>query len=276
MTDVLVNHHYHNGIAYYNNAEYQRAIDAFSEAIAINPASLVCAEVYYWRAKAYFKLDKYNETIADYSNALNHDFKSVNVYKNRAAVYCLVGQYENALADYAALIKIDPNPAAVHYLKAKTHYQFGMQLEMLAGECSDSFRKAIQQFHRALHECAKAIELKPNNKFVYKTMGLTYYNLVNYEKAIECFTAAIKIDVGFAAAYYWRGKSYVGCGKFSKAFRDYRTALEVGVDGGGGGESLIQTIEKDLENLEDIKFTRPEPYFERGNLYYKLGELQEK
>jgi tetratricopeptide (TPR) repeat protein len=123
------------GINYKSAEQYKRAIEDFSAALSAEQrpqtsSSANAAEagqdsllayplgtVYNHRGYCFRKLEKYEESIADYTSAIRYSTPqdSVRAYNNRA--YCLarIGKFQQAVEDYTAVIGIDPhNSHAFH------------------------------------------------------------------------------------------------------------------------------------------------------------------
>ena len=77
---------------------------------------------------------------------------------------------------------------------------------------------------------ADAIRIDPQNAGTYYNRGFTYYDLGQYERAIQDFGDAIRIDPLDAQAYYNRGLTYQRLGKSTEAELDIAKAKELGYD----------------------------------------------
>ena len=64
----------------------------------------------------------------------------------------------------------------------------------------------------------------------YYNRGMDSYNLGQYERAIQDFGDAIRIDPLYAKSYYNRGITYERLGKSTEAERDIAKAKELGYD----------------------------------------------
>ena len=70
----------------------------------------------------------------------------------------------------------------------------------------------------------------PYDANTYYTRGYSYYELDEYEKAVEDFSEAIEIDPYDADAYIMRGLSYHKLGENKKAVDDYTKAIHLKPD----------------------------------------------
>jgi len=67
-------------------------------------------------------LKKYDEAIADFSQAIQIESKSDLAYYNRGNVYSDIGQYEKAVEDYNHALEINPQYAKAYYKRGDAYY----------------------------------------------------------------------------------------------------------------------------------------------------------
>src|SRR5512139_3357210 len=90
--DLDIQHYFDEGNTYYNEAQYGKAIEAYSRVIALYPDF---NQGYYNRGLAYYKAGKYDEAIADFSRVIVSSDGNADLYNNRAIAYLRKGNYEN-------------------------------------------------------------------------------------------------------------------------------------------------------------------------------------
>ncbi|OIO41231.1 hypothetical protein AUJ10_01155 [Candidatus Pacearchaeota archaeon CG1_02_31_27] len=73
----------------------------------------------------------------------------------------------------------------------------------------------------------RAIEINPYFTRAYFNRGIIYYNLNNYEKAIDDLTKVLKFESENIRAYYFRGLAYNYLGKYKNAIDDLNKAIEL-------------------------------------------------
>jgi len=112
------------GSAYYRNAEYVAAADAFSEAIAKNPRS---AAAWNNRAATRLRLGDVNGAIADYNKALELAGYDAEIYYNRGNALVAAGQYQEAIADYTRAIDINPNFTKAMFNRGTVYAMLGQR-----------------------------------------------------------------------------------------------------------------------------------------------------
>lgn len=84
------------------------------------------------------------------------------------------------------------------------------------------------QYERAIEDFDWAIRLDPQYASAYHNRGVAYYHLGQYDLAIEDYDKAIKLDPHLAEAYYGRGLAYAILGNSREAELDYAKAEALG------------------------------------------------
>jgi len=107
----------------------------------------------------------------------------------------------------------------------------------------------LGEYHKAIDDYTKAIQLNPNYTDAYYSRGIAYYNLKQYKKAIFDYTHVILLDSNYISAYMNRGNAYNNSGQYEKAITDYTQAIQL--------------------NPNDVSI-----YINRGNAYTNLEEYE--
>ena len=77
------------------------------------------------------------------------------------------------------------------------------------------------KYQRAIQDYDEAIRLDPQDAFVYINRGIAYHDLGQYQRAIQDFDEAIRLDPESDLAYLSRGIAYYDLGQFERAIDDY-------------------------------------------------------
>jgi tetratricopeptide (TPR) repeat protein len=85
--------------------DYQKAIDAYSEAIKLDPKK---ASSYGHRGMLYHDKGEKQKALADFSKVIELDPASKSAYVRRGMVYNETGDPRKALADFTKAIELDP------------------------------------------------------------------------------------------------------------------------------------------------------------------------
>src|SRR5437660_4528769 len=89
----------------------------------------------------------------------------------------------------------------------------------------DNRYSADQQISGCTSVLQSANESKKNTAIALNNRGNAYHAKKNYDRAIEDYDRAIKLDPGYARAFYNRGISYSDKGDQTRAIDDYDQAI---------------------------------------------------
>ena len=154
---------FEKGYEYGINGEYDREIEDYNKAIALDPNY---AQAYSNRGVAYYNKRQYDRGIEDLNKAIAINPNYAEAYNNRGIVYNNKGQYDRAIEDYNKAIALDPNYAKAYNNRGFAYANKG-------------------QYDRAIEDYNKAIALDPNLAAAYSNRGIAYYNKKNMGRAIS-------------------------------------------------------------------------------------------
>lgn len=80
---------------------------------------------------------------------------------------------------------------------------------------------------KAVEYWGRAIGQKQNTAKAYNNRGLAYYELRQYQEAIQDFDQAINQDPGYVAAFNNRGNSYYEIAEYERALTDFNQILQL-------------------------------------------------
>ncbi|MEM9162697.1 MAG: tetratricopeptide repeat protein [Cyanobacteria bacterium P01_F01_bin.4] len=200
------------GVAAFEQADYQQAVVAFSQAVEVNPASAVA---YSNRCLAHLQLDQPRAAIADCTQGLQINPEITESYLNRGLAYYHLGQYSDAIADYQQLINQHPEDH-------RAYYNLGLAQSALGNHIA-----ALEIYNIALQNTA------PSNVTataeIYNDRGVSYLQLERYQAALVDFTQALDFGNN-PRAYFNRGCCYHHLKDYLLAIQDLSRALSVTPD----------------------------------------------
>jgi tetratricopeptide (TPR) repeat protein len=142
------------GLHLADNADYDRAIADYDEAIKLRPRPDFLTN----RGDAYQAKKEYDRAIADYDAALRLDSNYQRAYNNRGAAWRKKGDRVRALQDYATAIRLDPGDKTA----ALNHKEIALEAERLGAVM---YQKNLPSFN-----CATA--KRPVEKAICADPGL--------------------------------------------------------------------------------------------------------
>ena len=88
----------------------------------------------------------------------------------------------------------------------------------------------VDNYDKAIDYFTQAIKMDPDDAYSYSGRGEAYFWLDNYEKSIADYTQAIKIDPYDAVFYEDRGDAYYWLDKYEESIADYTQAIKIDPD----------------------------------------------
>ena len=250
--------YYNRGIAYANTGKIDRAVQDFTQAIALNPKF---ADAYYNRGNAHSIKGEYDKAIRDYTQVIALNPKFADAYYNRGTIYSNKGDFAEAIKDFNKAIDLNPKDARFYYNRGVTYGKTGDFAEAIK-----DFNKAIDlnpedaqgyngrgvaygkigDFEAAIADFNKAIDLAPEDAGAYNNRGLAYRSKGEFDAAIQDYNKAIEVNPEHVSAYYNKGEAWLHLKEWEKAKADLTTAKEMGND-------IIESFQNDYESVEDFE-----------------------
>jgi tetratricopeptide (TPR) repeat protein len=257
------------GLAYYNVGRYVDARADFERVIAINPAydyaynnigllesRLGNKEAAYTaytaslqirktaltlnnRGLTLYDLGRYEEAIADYSEAIAFNPQVAGYYANRAQAHYMLNNTDSALADVQEALKIGENAKAYLYRARialdKRDYQAAVTdltraIELDGKSAEAYYRRGIayvelEEFDRAQSDLDTVLILNPSFVDAYYWRGLNSFYRADYAATIADMSEYLKAEPQNALAYYWRGVAYNRTREFALAVPDFDNSI---------------------------------------------------
>ncbi len=247
----------------YNDKNYEKAIEYYSNALSINPYS---DDAYYWRGSSKYAQTNYTDAIKDYSQAIEINPNKEEAYYYRALVRHTLEAYQEALADYDMAIELNPDVATMFYWRGQCKYK-------------------LTRYEDAILDFSKSIELNKNDGYSYLNRANSYYMLAKYKEARIDYTKAIELLPNEATENkYWRGISSYYAGLYSEALDDFLAYLTKNPNDDyillmtGHCHYMLKNYEQSIQFYTQSITKKPdtaEAYYWRGNVYFILDKKNE-
>jgi tetratricopeptide (TPR) repeat protein len=242
--EILAGAYHNRGFSFYNQRQYQKAIDDYDMSISIDGRN---ADSYMNRANAYFALAMNSEALADLTKTIELSPEYSVGYSNRAMVYYFMDRTAEAIVDIDKAIELAPESASFHFyrgeiqVKAKEYaiaiadYTSACNLKadvprgfISRGKCFTAmghFDKAIADFERALviapgnaellQACAWALATAPHSDFRNST------------RAVSLATKLCELSKRSWQAFDTLAAAQAEAGRFDKASEAVAKAIEL-------------------------------------------------
>jgi len=197
--------YYHQGLAYGTLGQYDRAAEAFTRALTIDPKKI---EIYVALSAIYANLGRYQEALDMLNEALKGQPEEASLLNALAATYGQMGKYREALAAFekSAALRAD-NPVA-YYGLATTYAK-------------------MNRYKEAVKAGKQAVELDPESAQFRGFLGYAYTKLNMTSEAAAAFKAAIRLDPEDPRMHLGLGKVYVLMGERASALEEYKMLKKI-------------------------------------------------
>lgn len=224
--------------AYFAVAKYEQAIRDYSQCFQMKSDNLT---LYYFRGLAYINLKKWAQALPDLNRAIEQE-ANADRYLSRAWVNFKLKRLPEALADYDKVVAVKTDEWGVYQTRGYIYEelkqydagiaQLNRSLQLHPGDGNTLEGRALcyqhlRQYDRAIADYTAALNGKPEFRArVYMRRGTVYQSKGNDAKAIEDYSAALKLDPKDRNALLQRASCHQALGSYSDALADYATMLK--------------------------------------------------
>jgi tetratricopeptide (TPR) repeat protein len=254
------------------------------------------AHAYFCRARAYFRLGRYEESLADNNRAIELDPKFAPAWNNRGGDHNELGQPDQAVADFTQAIDLDAKLAIAWHNRAATYMKLRKLTEAIADYTKvigiepkhaevwndrGSAHFELGELKNALADFSQAIALDPKLAPVWDNRGMAHEQLGKLKEAMGDYSQAIKLDATFALTWFHRGMLYDKLNEPAKALADFSQAIKLDsnhalawYNRGVVHNKLRQTDKAIADYTQAIKLnpTHAPTWTNRGLAHSKLGQ----
>lgn len=198
--------YYTRGIVLFEQGDYEGALADMTS--AVNNGYTVAA-AYNDKGSCNRMLEKYNEAIIDYTDAIAVEPKAM-YYCNRASIYAKMGRFDDAINDYTQAIVADNK-----YYKAYN---------------GRGVAKANQEkYNEAIADFTLSLDVEPTYTSALSNRGIAYYKIREYDKAVADLDAAIALEPHNGNTYMYRGNVKEMMRDKQGALDDWKKASTLGI-----------------------------------------------
>ena len=215
----------------------QLALDLASNAIKIKPNY---AEAYNWRGSVLAELDRIDDAILNFSEAIEHGSIEPEIHLNYGIMLLKAHKYKQAVMSFDVALQIRPDYADVLFHRGNAFQALSCHQEALW-----DFEKAFlvhPQFADAYMNCGTAlvclnrlkeaitcqdtaISLKCDSHAYYNNRALTLHASKQFDEALLSFDEAISLKPDYSEAIYNKGMSLLLCSQFQEGWEAYEHRL---------------------------------------------------
>lgn len=211
---------------------YKEAREAFARAAQLAPTA---SGPLLQRARMSAIMGEFDASVEDAERALELEPDSIDGLIIKAQALTLAGKAEQALKDANRAVDMKPESDDVLRIWAMVIDKAGKTDHTIEG-------------------LRKVVEANPDDAVSWLELGLLYAAKKDVPKAIDAFSAAIKLEPKREFAYHLRADTYLSKGMRKKAIADYERALRFDANNSGV-----------LNNLAWLMATAPEDELRDGD-----------
>jgi len=164
------------------------------------------AKNYYERGDAYFKLNKFDEAVNDFNQAIKLDDSMDAAYFGRGLAYGRLRVFDKSIADLTVFIERNPN-SSVAYTKRGVR------------------RIWAEQYKLAEEDLKIAIKLDPKNAEAYDDLGVMDARNGKYKEALEHFKKVVDLDPSYSKGFHNLAMTHYILGNYNEALLNVNKSL---------------------------------------------------
>lgn len=164
--------HYKKGVDLYKQGRYEKAIEAFKQAIRLNPDD---ADVYHVLGLVYAGLGRWQEAMESYKQALRLNPDDAEAHNNLGMAYFNLGRHQEAIEAFRQVIRLQPDHANAHNNLGAAY-------------------NSLSRHQEAIEPLQQAIRLKPNHINAHYNLGVAYLATGDKTSAAEIWGTLKNLD----------------------------------------------------------------------------------
>ena len=191
------------GKTYYNNEEYDKAIEIFKKVVELYPND---NDNYYWLGRSYYQNEQYEEAINSLLKAIQLVPNSPEYWAMLGISYGINGQIEEAIKSLLKAAELNPDDSSNWYNLGYAYIN-------------------NEQYQESIEPLLKATELNPDDRESWCFLGNSYLALKDNNNAVYSFERAIEINPNYSDAWNNYGVALQRLNRIDEAISAYSKAL---------------------------------------------------
>ena len=193
------------GKTYYNNEEYDKAIEIFKKVVELYPND---NDNYYWLGRSYYQNEQYEEAINSLLKAIQLVPNSPEYWAMLGISYGINGQIEEAIKSLLKAAELNPDDSSNWYNLGYAYIN-------------------NEQYQESIEPLLKAAELNPDDSSNWYNLGYAYINNEQYQESIEPLLKATELNPDDRESWCFLGNSYLALKDNNNAVYSFERAIEI-------------------------------------------------
>jgi stress-induced-phosphoprotein 1 len=237
------------GNALYTAKKFDEAIDAYDEAIALDPTNMT---FYNNKAAVYFAIKKYDEVIEMCDKAMEVGKANMAPFEDRAKALTRCAKAYQKKNDLGMAIEKCKEAQLEFFSKETQRFMKTMELEKkkadslsyqddaLAEEAKQRGNEAFRNkdFAQAVMEYEDAVKRAPKNAAIRNNLAAALCKIMDFNGAMRHIEEAVQLDPLYVKAWTRKGDIEVALKENHKAMESYRKGLSIEPDNAACKEGL--------------------------------------
>lgn len=215
------------GFYYVQEKHLNVAEEYYRQALAINPE---CARCYMHIGRIYAMRNDLSSALENFNKGIGIDPKDGLIVFWRARLNEYQGNNDAALADWNKTIALQPSDLVSYLQRASLHFK----MENLDSACLDYQTAQRLNAEQKLKDTLLTSQIEtaiqhicnPEKPAYYYQRGIAFYNLKQYQKAINCYDQGLIKFPGHAMILNFKGNALLALKQYEKAISSYQLALK--------------------------------------------------
>jgi len=266
------------GYSYLADKENRKAIEAYSQAVDINPNNDIA---YYFLGRSHFNLKEYDKAIKAYTTSSELNPQDEYVYKELASIYTYRQEYQKAIEYYEKALEINSQDASIHtkianiykikkdYIEAENYYKQAIELDSENPskyyDLGEFYYVNLEKYDEAKKAYEQAYILSSNDLSILRKIGNSYYMMQEYDNAINVYNQILEIDPKYPIINHNLGHTYNVLENYTLAIKYFLREIEIS-----------PAYENTYIALKNIYLKQLELNPENQELKEKIEELEKK
>jgi len=243
------------GNEFYKKKEFDKAIEAYDEAIAIDPTNMTFLSN---KAAVYFTQKKWDECIEECLKAIEIGKENKAPFEERAKTMTRCAKAYHKKSDLEKAIEMCNNAQLEHYstetqrllknyeLEKKKRdtlaYQDDAKAEEAKQKGNEYFRE--QNWSKAVEQYEEAVKRAPNNAAIRNNLSAGLCKIMDFNGAKREVEKALEIDPKYVKAWARKGEIEIVMKEFHKAMDSFKKGLELEPDNPACKEGLRKVTQQ--------------------------------
>ena len=287
------------GAAALLRGRFGRAIKAYDEALQYDKlAPIRRASILSDRGVAHWRMQKNEQAVADFNQAIEINDKYPQAYNNLGNVLVDMNKHKEAIEAYSKAIDLAPTYGVAYNNRGSAYFELG-DIEAAVSDFSSAIRhlslnavphngrgRALltkKLYYAALRDFNRAVRLNKTYGMVFLSRARALAKVGRFSEAVKDYTRAIAIARNEPQLYLERGRSYQAINHYGPAISDYSKVIDLAP---GHAEaysrrglcfSFSRNSKKALSDVDkaiELDPTSYEGYLARAKVLKRMGNFE--